>query len=348
MWAGLAGLSVLLIAAISGALLVYQKELIASIVTPSATLPANYGHQQLADDLSALASQRGINPALKLKAPSQLEPYWTVRHTEGSALLAVGALQPYTDNLWFLDIIAFIRELHVDLLSGKVGETVLLASGILALFLCISGAILWWPGRRGFRWRWVFPRKLRPSQWLQYHRHTGAASGPILLLILLTGSVMLWQKLIFPLLPPNAVFTEKSAEHQPQATELGKAYLLTQKEIENSWPTYITVSREHDAPILKVRFRLNGEWHLNGRTTVWLNTQSGELRRTERADNMPTMRRLLNQLYPLHSGFGMNTPYRLLTLFSGIALAWLCITGGLRYYKHWKRQKLKSRDNQRR
>ena len=95
--------------------------------------------------------------------------------------------------------------------------------------------------------------------------------------------------------------------------------------------------------MLKVRFRLNGEWHLNGRTTVWLNTRSGELRRTERADNMPTTRRLLNQLYPLHSGFGMNTPYRLLTLLSGIALTWLCITGGLHYYKRWQKRSAKAR-----
>lgn len=343
LWAGLAGLGVLLVAAVSGALLVYQKELVAAIVTPDASLPADYRHQQLAEELSALASQRGIDPALKLKAPSQLEPYWTVRHAEGLELLALGSLQPYTNNLWFLDVISFIRELHVDLLSGEIGEALLLVAGVLALFLCISGVILWWPGRRGFRWSWVLPKKLRPSQWLQYHRHTGAVSSPILLLILLTGSLMLWQKLIFPLLPPNPVFTVKSAEPQTPTSAISRGYLLAHREIDGSWPTYITIGREQGDVMLKVRFRLNGEWHLNGRTTVWLNTRSGELRRTERADNMPTTRRLLNQLYPLHSGFGMNTPYRLLTLLSGIALAWLCLTGGLHYYKRWQKRSAKAR-----
>ena len=57
LWAGLAGLGVLLVAAVSGALLVYQKELVAAIVTPGASLPADYRHQQLAEELSALASQ---------------------------------------------------------------------------------------------------------------------------------------------------------------------------------------------------------------------------------------------------------------------------------------------------
>ena len=90
MWAGLAGLAVLLVAAVTGTALVYQKELIATVVTPDAALPAHYSHSQLASELGRLADQRGIDPALKLKAPSPLEPYWTVRHDDGLELLSIG------------------------------------------------------------------------------------------------------------------------------------------------------------------------------------------------------------------------------------------------------------------
>ena len=143
MWAGLAGLAILLVAAVTGTALVYQKELIAAVVTPGAELPPGYQHQQIASELSQLATRHGIDPALKLKAPSPLEPYWTVRHNDGLELLSIGSLEPYVERLWFLELMAFIRELHVDLLSGEFGEALLLISGILALFLCISGLILW-------------------------------------------------------------------------------------------------------------------------------------------------------------------------------------------------------------
>ncbi|WP_374964255.1 PepSY-associated TM helix domain-containing protein [Spongiibacter tropicus] len=343
MWAGLAGLAILLVAAVTGTALVYQKELIATVVTPDAALPAHYSHSQLASELGRLADQRGIDPALKLKAPSPLEPYWTVRHDDSLELLSIGSLEPYVERLWFLELMAFIRELHVDLLSGELGEALLLISGILALFLCISGLILWWPGRRAFRWRWVFPKKIRPSQWLQYHRHSGALTSPLMLLILLTGSLMLWQKLIFPLLPPGAVFPANTPAPASADNAIAEGYLHIQQQLPDSWPTYITLSEEQGAPSLKVRVRLNGEWHLNGRSTVWLNTHNGELRRTEHSDQMAVERRLINQLYPLHSGFGMNAIYRLLTLFCGIVLTWLAVTGGLHYYKRWKHQRRRTR-----
>jgi len=58
---------------------------------------------------------------------------------------------------------------------------------------------------------------------------------------------------------------------------------------------------------------------------------------------MAVERRLINQLYPLHSGFGMNAIYRLLALFCGIVLTWLAVTGGLHYYKRWKHQRRRTR-----
>lgn len=339
-WAGLAALFVLLVAAISGTILVYQKELVGAVVAPQAQLPAQYDHQQVAHELGQIAAQRGIEPSLQLKAPSELEPYWTIRHPDGLELLATGSLSPYTERLWFLELMAFVRELHVDLVSGEPGEALLLLSGIAAIFLCISGVVLWWPGRRAFRWRWVFPRRLRPSQWLQYHRHSGALTSPLMLLIMFTGSLMLWQKLIFPLLPPAPVQPSSSAPAPMQS--IAEAYLQAQQQVPDSWPTYITLSLEQGAPSLRLRVRLHEEWHLNGRTNIWLTTHNGELKLTERADQMSPARRLLNQLYPLHSGFGMNPVYRLLAFFCGIVLAWLAITGGLHYYKRWQHQRKRS------
>ena len=135
-----------------------------------------------------------------------------------------------------------------------------------------------------------------------------------------------------------AVVLAASASPAPASADnaIAEGYLHIQQQLPDSWPTYITLSEEQGAPSLKVRVRLNGEWHLNGRSTVWLNTHNGELRRTERSDQMAVERRLINQLYPLHSGFGMNAIYRLLTLFCGIVLTWLAVTGGLHYYKRWK------------
>src|SRR5690606_15682758 len=91
-------------------------------------------------------------------------------------LLAVGSLAPYDGNGWVLAAFALLRDLHVTLLAGIPGEALLLATGIAGLFLSITGLVLWWPVRRGFRWRWLLPRPLAAA--LMIHaRRAGAPGG---------------------------------------------------------------------------------------------------------------------------------------------------------------------------
>ncbi len=339
LWAGLAGLLVLLLAGLSGVLLVYQKELVALVVTPRAELPADYGPVSVARELEAIAVGQGLEQMLSIKAPSALEPYWTLRREEGMELLSLGTLETYSDRAWFLRVVEFVRQLHVDLFASAWGEAVLLVSGLLALFLCISGLVLWWPGRRRFHWRWVLPGRVRPSQLLQYHRHAGALASPLLLLILFTGSLMLWQKLVIPVLPPAETYPLPPAAEATQARGVAASYLLAQAQVADGWPTYIRIWPEQGGHSMKVRFRLPDEWHLNGRTSVQIRLDTGDMRLSERADQVGVARNLVNQLYPLHSGFGMNGVYRLLSLAVGLALCWLSVTGGWHYLKRWRRSR---------
>jgi len=343
-WAGLAGLLVLLVAALSGTLLVYQKELVALVVTPGARLPPGYGPTVIARELETIATTRGLEGAFSVKAPSALEPYWTLRHPDGLELLSLGSLQPYQGRLWFLRALEFVRELHVDLFASVWGEGLLLLSALLAMFLCISGLVLWWPGRRRFHWRWVLPRQIRPSQLLQYHRHSGALASPVLVVLLLTGSLMMWQKLVRPLLPPVASQTLSDAPAPPGDTGVAADYLRAQARMADGWPTYIRIWPEGGEQMMKVRFRLPGEWHLNGRTSVQVTGRSGDVVVSERSDRVGPARKLVNQLYPLHSGYGMPAAYRLLALLAGIGLFWLSLTGAAHYLQRRRQRRGRQRN----
>ena len=53
----------------------------------------------------------------------------------------LGESRPYS-----IQLMAWLLDLHVNLLSGKTGR---LVNGICAVFvlaLAVSGAVLWWPG----------------------------------------------------------------------------------------------------------------------------------------------------------------------------------------------------------
>lgn len=325
----------LLIAAVSGTLLVYKKELVQLLIAPAAALPAGFDQAQLAAELDRIALQVNAAELARIKAPNADEPYWTLTGTDGGErLLAIGSLEPYIDNLWLLDAFAFVRALHTELLTGVFGETLLLASGSIGLFLSITGLILWWPSRHSFRWRWVLPRPRPPKQLLVAHLHHGAVMAAVLILVTLTGSVMLWQKLVGPLLPPLAA-TALPAQSQPAGAAPVAASQWLQvafAAVPDGWPTFIRLPDQRSTEF-SVRFRLPDEWHSNGRTSVSFDTASGGANLSYRSDQAPTAHRLLNQLYPLHSGYGLGGLYALLIFASGIAMLWLSITGFLSWLR---------------
>lgn len=332
-WTGLIAGVILLVASVTGSALVYKKALIRTLVTPDASLPPRYGVENMATALDRIAQLPAFTPETLIKAPSPEEPYWTLGRADGGVqLLAIDSLEPYTTNTWLLDTLAFLRTLHTVLLAGVAGEVLLFASAVAGLGLAVTGAAIWWRGRRAFRWRWVFPKHLRLPHMLQYHRHSGALSAIPLVLVLLTGALMLWQKLTGPLIPPAIPAVLPYHLENPASATPGALLEEASRLIPDGWPTYIRLGTGSGGEA-SIRFRLPGEWHPNGRTSVTFNRTTGAIQQSLRADEGTAARRLLNQLYPLHSGYGLNALYGFLVLVSGVAACWLGVTGFASYIR---------------
>lgn len=333
-WGGLVATLVLLVAALTALPLVYKKQLIRWIVVPEASLPADYGVQRMAADLDVLAQRVPGMGGYLVKAPNPEEPYWMLTAADGTLnLYALDSLQPVHDNEWLLHFLEVVRELHVELMLGLTGEYLLLLAALIAVALGITGLVLWWPARRGFRLRWILPspKQFKVQMLMQYHRHSGALTSLIVTLVSLTGVLLLWQSLVFPLLPPQPfaaqAATFDSANAAPSAV-LQHAYAA----FPDAWPTYIRLG-EGTTSEASVRFRLPGEWHPNGRSSVVFDKVSGNVRVSERSDAAALSRRLVNQAYPLHAGYGMNAAYLFAVFVSGVALLWLAVTGLISYLR---------------
>ncbi len=342
-WLGILALLPLIIVSLTGAILVYKKPIIHLFVTPQAVLPQNYTPQDIAlalDSVTLLAAQLDI---VRIKAPNPQEPYWTLTDKQGKhQLYAINTLSPYSNNLWLLDGLNVIHHLHTNLLLDKAGQTLLLISSLVSLFLLLSGIWLWWPGKKGFRWRFVKPWPIKMKLMLQLHRHTGIVITPILVMILLTAAIMMWQKSVAPLLPALSQQTVAASSSSitplsaTQAMQLAQASFaqpsLAQPKLTDSWPTYIRLP-QGEVNHFRFRYRLPNEWHPNGRTSINVDQTSGQMKMTTRADQLPWQYRLINQIYPLHSGYGINGVYQLLILLGGAGLFWVSITGLLSYLR---------------
>ena len=286
-------------------------------------------------ELDLLAARVPDIDTYLIKAPNPDEPYWMLTGADDHLhAYALGTVDPVGEDHWLFDALVVIRELHVELMAGLFGEYLLLIGALIAVALGITGLILWWPSRKGFRLRWIFPRprQFKVQLLMQYHRHSGALTSLIVTLVSLGGVLLLWQSLVFPLLPAQPFFTQPQSMQNAANAQPSELLVHAAAAVPDGWPTYIRL-RTEGLDQASIRFRLPGEWHPNGRTSVIFDFAAGAVRVSERSDEASVSRKLINQAYPLHAGYGMNEVYLFLVFVSAVAMLWLGATGVISYFR---------------
>jgi uncharacterized iron-regulated membrane protein len=225
-----------------------------------------------------------------------------------------------------------LRALHVSLLSGERGETVVGTSGCVLIILGLSGLVLWWPGRRklalGFTLR-------RPLVWRRAHYDLHKLGGVLSLLFLLL-SALTGVSLVFPAPFEHAVrwatrAPPRSAPPVPgpaTGTPLPLDTLLAEADraLPGARTTRIDLPTSPGAP-LRVRKRFPEESHPLGMSLVYVDRHSGAVLRAESAPRAPLASRLLALRYPLHIGVWGGTATRCLLALVGFFPAGLFLTG---------------------
>ncbi len=192
LWLGIAtGLYVVLIS-VSGSAVVFRRELNLWLVPHHVTI--RWGQILTTADLTAAAAAdypgytvRRISFARALDRPVEIE---LARGAEVRERL----FDPYTARDLgdsyppVLRAVEWLVSLHDDLLTGEAGRRANGIAGVLSLVLVLSGAVIWWPGRR--RWSWsVLPRRgpKAPGVMWQLHSVLGFWSLALLVIWSLTG-----------------------------------------------------------------------------------------------------------------------------------------------------------------
>jgi uncharacterized iron-regulated membrane protein len=163
LWTGIGlGLYVLLMS-VSGSAIVFRRELTRSLAREP-RVAVGPGARMGEEDVRAIA--RRAYPGYKVtlvslrKNPDQAAEVWLENDSKRLQRL----FNPYTGAdlgdpvrtgfrfvLWLVD-------LHDNLLLGKTGRLVNAAGGTFTLLLCLTGAVIWWPGvaswQRSLSFRW--------------------------------------------------------------------------------------------------------------------------------------------------------------------------------------------------
>jgi uncharacterized iron-regulated membrane protein len=156
LWTGIGvGLYVLAIS-ISGSAIVYRNALYKKLSPGPKMVPVS-GERLSHDGLKQAAAQAypdySVSYIWEGKQPNQVVEIWMHRGDKQKQRL----FDPYTGKdvgpsvPTGIKILAWLADLHINLLAGKPGRAVNgLGAGFLTL-LCLTGAVVWWPGVESWR-----------------------------------------------------------------------------------------------------------------------------------------------------------------------------------------------------
>ena len=175
LWLGLAMGAYILLISVSGSAVVFRREITAWLVPRS--VPAPVGSPLAGDALehAITATYPGYEIVAISKPRTPERPIQVTRRRNGErsdrlfdpyAEADMGAAFPLG-----VRIVEWLVRLHDNLLVGSTGRR---ANGVASFgvgAVILSGAMLWWPGRRRWRARMLVPRPSRTRRFL-WHLHS--------------------------------------------------------------------------------------------------------------------------------------------------------------------------------
>ncbi len=342
-WIGLILGVVLLVVAVSGALLVFRPQFERTL-DPTRFIVEPASHRLSIDELAAKA--KAAHPA------GELESVRYYRDPTMPLLVLFSNkeyvhLNPHTGALLGIrkrygEGFGWIEGLHKYLtLDPKVGENVNGSLAFVFAGLFLTGIVLWWPAtRRALKAGLTLNRRLSGRPWnLNLHKTLGAYAALVILFSASTGipialdstrAFLNWITLSAKQTPPPVTPLEDAA---PFAGFDSVARQIEQL-MPNAIETYIAIPKQGvvtsyaiaaDAP------------HPNARSYVWLDAGTATVKSFRPYASTSRGYRLYYWLLSLHTGVTGGWPVKLVLLFGTLSVPVLAYTGLMSYLRRKSR-----------
>lgn len=364
-YAGLTLGLLLSVTALSGSLLVFDRELdeLLSPATVDFEGAATLANFQVAIDAAVAAVDSEQQPSRLMLGRHAAAPHIIRFPTQPGATGPVevsidpGSGEALAVRTWGEYPVTWIYRLHLNFLGGERGETVVGLMGFLMLLFCVSGLVIWWP--RNGRWRRAltlrWSRNNSPRNYfrlnsfrLNYdlHKLIGVYLLPVFIMLAITGIEIVWhepfERVVASLLPVE----EEPAPASSVGTEpldIDEVANLAQARFPESRIARIYLPRTATDSWHVTFMHPEERWREYGASSVWVDRFSGELTGVRDLRELPAGSRLLAWMFPLHNGDALGLAGRLLVFLSGLLIPVLFGTGVFM----WLKKRRKSANSQR-
>tara|TARA_B100001939_G_scaffold338664_1_gene344515 strand:- start:665 stop:1777 length:1113 start_codon:yes stop_codon:yes gene_type:complete len=338
----------LCVTALSGTVLIFSDFLLSwslgTRATSLASLPKDY-------EIAAITRLEEYFPPETIRQiafPSDHKMFFGITLYDGSErFFDPFTLEELHGRYAIPQLLRFLRDLHTHLLSGTTGEVLIGGIGLAGTALVISGIALWYPGRKGFRFKHIFPKSRTRGQILSAHRSTGILLSALMCFSALTGSAMIFDHTTKTLLSGLLDFQDAARAYDAEGIPVpdtpgfytGVSFLHLAKQYfpEARITSYMPPNATRNTHIF--RLKNASEWLPNGRNYIHFSKTTGQIVFLKDARTAPRSQRIFDSFYPLHSAAIGGVILDVLIVLSGLGLTYISGTG----LYSWLHKKLKKK-----
>ncbi|MGQ9918374.1 MAG: TonB-dependent receptor domain-containing protein [Bryobacteraceae bacterium] len=235
----------------------------------------------------------------------------------------------------------WLRGLHHDLLSGKVGRRVNGIGAAILLLLAMTGLVVWWPGKALWRKRLGVQRG---TGWKRLNWDLHSAGGfwtcAGLTFFAITGMIFAWPETARRLAGVQKEAPKRHCEVElPQGAAMAPVARLAaaaESAVAGGRISQIKFPGQRGAAVeARVKTPLDG--HMHGHSRVWLHPETATVLQVEDFRNLPAAQRALAVAQQIHKGHFTDAGWpgallRVLWILVGLAPGLLFLTGFLMWW----------------
>lgn len=241
------------------------------------------------------------------------------------------------EHFWGRTIWTLLYELHVSLLVGRFSEEagegaarIVSLLGLALVCSLLTGVVLWWP-RNGWIAMRLAPRQ-RPRRRINFYRvHvvTGLWFAPVLLILAVTGfsfgyqdnmaRVLRWMSPVSAQPFRNPMHLHSVPQEGVESLSLSAAVAVAKRALPDGELRWISVpGGPNDVYAIEMR-QVDELNRRRPRSKVWIDRYSGDILAIEDPNRFTMGERILNMMWPLHTGEALGLAGRILWCVTGIA-----------------------------
>lgn len=227
----------------------------------------------------------------------------------------------------------WVHQIHLRLLAGETGKTIVSWAGVFTMLLTASGLYLWWPVKRVSIATAAGGRRV----WFDLHNAIGVFSFAFLFALALTGTIIGFERTATPLIyrvtgshpyPGNLSVTPVPGA---KVIPVDEAVAIAARALPGAVPIAVNVT-SGKAPY-RVALRYPEDLTPGGRSRVFVNPHTGAVLQAESSRTTAAGTRVVILNRAVHTGDLFGVPSKVLMSLASLAAVAQVVSGALMWWK---------------